>query len=39
MADLLALPGIIDFTVEDEPIERVMERVFATRQDDVAVEA
>jgi ABC-2 type transport system ATP-binding protein len=30
MAALLDLPGIVDFTVEDEPIERVMERVFAT---------
>lgn len=28
MAALLDLPGVIDFTVEDEPIERVMERVF-----------
>jgi len=25
---LLELPGVVDFTVEDEPIERVMERVF-----------
>jgi hypothetical protein len=25
---LLELPGVLDFTVEDEPIERVMERVF-----------
>jgi ABC-2 type transport system ATP-binding protein len=29
MSALLALPGVLDFTVEDEPIERVMERVFA----------
>ena len=28
MTSLLDLPGILDFTVEDEPIERVMERVF-----------
>jgi ABC-2 type transport system ATP-binding protein len=28
MARLLELPGVLDFTVEDEPIERVMERVF-----------
>jgi ABC-2 type transport system ATP-binding protein len=27
---LLELPGVLDFTVEDEPIERVMERVFAS---------
>ena len=25
---LIAVPGVIDFTVEDEPIERVIERVF-----------
>ncbi len=31
MAALLDLPGVLDFTVEDEPIERVMERVFETR--------
>jgi ABC-2 type transport system ATP-binding protein len=28
LAALLDLPGVLDFTVEDEPIERVMERVF-----------
>ncbi|MCB0879424.1 MAG: ATP-binding cassette domain-containing protein [Thermoleophilia bacterium] len=28
MSALLELPDVIDFTVEDEPIERVMERVF-----------
>jgi ABC-2 type transport system ATP-binding protein len=30
MAALLELDGVLDFTVEDEPIERVMERVFST---------
>ncbi|MCW2927201.1 MAG: transporter [Thermoleophilia bacterium] len=34
MSALLDLPGVIDFTVEDEPIERVMERVFATPASD-----
>jgi ABC-2 type transport system ATP-binding protein len=28
LGELLDEPGVIDFTVEDEPIERVMERVF-----------
>ncbi len=28
LGELLDLPGVLDFTVEDEPIERVMERVF-----------
>ncbi len=28
LAALLDLPGVLDFTVEDEPIEHVMERVF-----------
>jgi ABC-2 type transport system ATP-binding protein len=35
MAQLLELPGVIDFTVEDEPIERVMERVFETARHEV----
>lgn len=34
MTALLDLPGILDFTVEDEPLERVMERVFATTTTD-----
>lgn len=29
MASLLQRPEVLDFTVEDEPIERVMERVFS----------
>lgn len=33
MARLLELPGVVDFTVADEPIERVMERVFAAPAD------
>jgi len=34
MAALLDLPGVLDFTVEDEPIERVMERVFESPASD-----
>jgi ABC-2 type transport system ATP-binding protein len=33
LGELLDLPGVLDFTVEDEPIERVMERVFETPAD------
>jgi ABC-2 type transport system ATP-binding protein len=31
MAALLELPDVLDFTVADEPIERVMERVFESK--------
>ena len=34
MAAMLDLPGVLDFTVEDEPIERVMERVFEAPADE-----
>ena len=38
MAQLLTHPDIIDFTVEDEPIERVMERVFSSSAPDPDLE-
>ncbi len=32
LRDILALEAVLDFTVEDEPIERVIDRVFTTGQ-------
>lgn len=38
MAQLLQREEVLDFTVEDEPIERVMERVFSTPADTAAAD-
>ncbi|MCW2950620.1 MAG: hypothetical protein JWN41_1633, partial [Thermoleophilia bacterium] len=36
VGQLLALGDVADFTVEDEPLERVLERVFETPAGDLA---